>query len=318
MREFLARNPNYLSSVKTANSLHLFIEAMRLAFADRDFWLGDDRYTNVPTAGLLNSNYLLERSKLIKPDFAICSTALPPGNPLPSAAASVADAEADLDASPPTPGPGHTTHFSIIDRWGNAVVMTSTIRSSFGTGITVPGYGFLLNDSLGLFNQTPRASAANPGANDAAGGKRPLGNMTPTLIIKGDEPFAGTGTLGSDFIPSVVLNVVLNLIEYGMPVQQAVAAPRIWIRVSTGAAQLNFGLEHLIAPVRAMGHLLPCSQNLNLTPLLPYGPSATGAPPGPNVGSTGSFGVDLETFTLAGGEDSARVSEAKTIVVARQ
>ena len=317
MREFLARNPNYLSREKTANSLHLFIEAMRLAFADRDFWLGDDRYTNVPTGGLLSPGYLLERSILIKPDFAICTTPLPPGNPLPYAAATAAEAEADVDAPPATPGPGHTTHISIIDRWGNAVVMTSTIRTSFGTGITVPGYGFLLNDSLGLFNQMPRASATNPGANDAAGGKRPLGNMTPTLILKGDELFAGTGSLGSDFIPSVVLNVVLNLIEHGMPVQQAVAAPRIWIRLSTGAAQLNFGLDSLIAPVRAMGHLLPCSQNLNLTPLLPYGPTIPGGPPGPNVGSAGSFGVDLDSFTLAGGEDSARVSEATTTVVAR-
>ena len=318
MREFLARHPNYLSREKTANSLHLFIEAMRLAFADRDFWMGDDRYTNVPTVGLLNRDYLLERSKLIKPDFAICGGAapLPPGNPLPYAAATV-EAEADVDEPPATPGPGHTTHFSIVDRWGNAVVMTSTIRSSFGTGITVPGYGFLLNDSLGLFNQIPRASAANPGANDAAGGKRPLGNMTPTLILKDDELFAGTGTLGSDFIPSVVLNVVLNLIEHGMPVQQAVAAPRIWIRVSTGAAQLNAGLDHLIAPVRAMGHLLPCSQNLNLRALAPYIPIGTPDSPGPTVGSTGSFAVDLETFTLAGGEDSARVFEAKTTVVPR-
>ena len=314
MREFLARNPNYLSSAKTANALHLFIEAMRLAFADRDFWVGDDRYTSVPPAGLLNANYLLDRSKLIKPDFAICSTPLPPGDPVAYETAPVAEADAE---TPATPGPGHTTHFSIIDRWGNAVAMTSTIRTSFGTGITVSGYGFLLNDSLGLFNQTPRASAVNPGANDAAGGKRPLGNMTPTLILKEGELFAGTGTLGSDFIQSVVLNVVLNLIEYGMPIQQAVAAPRIWTRVSTGAAQLNIGLEHLIAPVRAMGHLLPCSQNLNVTPLLPYGPSTPGSPPGPNVGSTGSFAVGLETFTLAGGEDSARVFEAKTTIVAR-
>ena len=150
-----------------------------------------------------------------------------PGNPLPYVG--LADGEEVAEA----PGPGHTTHFSIIDRWGNAVVMTSTVRSSFGSGITVPGYGIVLNDSLGLFNQTPRANAAlgDPGANDAAGGKRPRGNMTPALILKNDEPFAGTGTLGSDFIPSVVLNVVLNLIEYGLPVQQAVAAPRIWIRL---------------------------------------------------------------------------------------
>jgi gamma-glutamyltranspeptidase / glutathione hydrolase len=314
MREFLARNPGYLSNVKTANSLHLFIEAMRLAFADRDFWLGDDRFTNVPTAGLLNPNYLLERSKLIKPDAAMCNP-VDPGKALDYVALP------EADAGDEAAGPGHTTHFSIIDRWGNAVVMTSTIRTSFGTGITVPGYGFLLNDSLGLFNQAPKAPVDGRGANDAAAGKRPLGNMTPTLILKGGEPFAGTGTLGSTFIPSVVLNVVLNLIQYGLPLQQAVDAPRIWMQSAGGAAQLNFGLDDLIAAVRAMGHLSPmnggCAGDLNRMALPPYTPPGSTMPPGPNVGSTGSFGVDLETFALSGGEDKTRVSDASTVVVER-
>jgi Gamma-glutamyltranspeptidase len=205
------RNEGYPWGFATRNSLHVFIEAMRLAFADRDFWLGDDRYTNVSTAGLLDPGYLSAPSALIRPETAMCNpsitVSIPPGNPLPYAQAGEAGEEIDT----PAPAPGHTTHFSIIDRWGNAVVITSTIRTSFGTGITVPGYGFLLNDSPGLFNQIPKAAAGNPGANDAAGGKRPLGNMTPTLILKDGELFAGTGTLGSMFIPSVVLNVVLNL-----------------------------------------------------------------------------------------------------------
>jgi hypothetical protein len=178
----------------------------------------------------------------------------------------------------------------------------------------VPGYGFLLNDSLGLFNQIPKAAAGNPGANDAAGGRRPLGNMTPTLILKDGEPFAGTGTLGSMFIPSVVLNVVLNLIEYGLPLQQAVDAPRIWIQLASGAAQLNFGFDHLIDPVRAMGHVLPCAGNLNRTPLPPFSPGVLG---GPNVGSTGSFGVDLDTLGLIAGLDSTRLADAATAVVER-
>jgi gamma-glutamyltranspeptidase / glutathione hydrolase len=287
---------------------------MRLAMADRDFWLGDDRFTNVPTSGLLNPEYLRARSALIGPETVMCNPFLA-GNPLPYAQAT----EAADETEPPSPSPGHTTHFSIIDRWGNAVVTTSTIRTSFGTGITVPGYGFVLNDSLGLFNQRPLASATNPGANDAAGGKRPLGNMTPTLILKDGEPFAGTGTLGSAFIPSVVLNVVLNLIDYGLPVQQAVDAPRIWMQVATGAAQLNFGLDELIAPLRAMGHVSPmnsgCAGDVNRTALLPYTP--TGSAAGPNVGSAGSFGVELDGFDLAGGEDRTRVSEASTIVVDR-
>jgi gamma-glutamyltranspeptidase / glutathione hydrolase len=321
MREFLAdqRNDGYAWGFATRNSMHVFIEAMRLAFADRDFWLGDDRYTNVPTSGLLESDYLRTRSALIDGETTMCNLpnvsplTVAPGNPLPYVA--VADMGEDPD---PPPGPGHTTHFSIIDRWGNAVVMTSTIRTSFGTGITAPGYGFLLNDSLGLFNQVPRANAVlgNPGANDAAGGKRPLGNMTPTLILKDGEPFAGTGTLGSGFIPSVVLNVTLNLIEYDLPLQQAVDAPRLWIQFASGAAQLNVGFDHLITPLRDMGHIARvtfggCAENLNR---MSQPPIFNG---NPTVGSTGSFGVDLETFGLRGGVDGTRLPDAATVVVER-
>lgn len=319
MREFLGdpRNEGYAWGYATRNSLHVFIEAMRLAFADRDFWLGDERYTNVPQTGLLNQSYLRGRSALIERETVMCNPSntvfVPPGNPLPYA--EPPEADADFEAA----APGHTTHFSIIDRWGNAVVMTSTVRSSFGTGITVPGYGFVLNDSLALFNMpvTPRAdpAAGNPGANDAAGGKRPAGNMTPTLIVKDGEPFAGTGTLGSGFIPSVVLNVVLNLIEYDLPLQQAVDAPRIWTQSASGAAQLNFGLDHLITPLREMGHISRafdgCAENLNRTPLLPF---ASGVP---NVGSAGSFGVQLDGFALLGGVDGTRFPDASTMIVER-
>ena len=309
MREFLAapENTGYAWSFSTPNSLHVFLEAMRLAFSDRDFWLGDDRYTAVPAAGLLDTGYLRARSALIKQQAAMCGPGgvLPPGNPpLPELPVSAAALEIE------EPAPGHTTHFSIIDRWGNAVVWTSTIRTSFGTGITVPGYGIVLNDSLGLFNMPqPRGNplTGDPGANDAAAGKRAMGNMTPTLILKNGEPFAGTGSLGSGFIQSVVLNVVLNLIEYDMPLQQAIDAPRAWMQFGTGAAQLNFGFDHLIDPVRAMGHVLPCAGNLNRTPL-PF--------PG-NVGSTGSFGVEFDDFDLVGGADVLRFADATTVVVER-
>jgi gamma-glutamyltranspeptidase / glutathione hydrolase len=306
MREFLAdpSNAGYAWGFGTRNSLHVFIEAMRLAFADRDFWIGDDRFTNVPAAGLLDRAYLRARSSLIGRETVMCNP-VQPGDPLSDAELSEAGAEFDSEAQ------GHTTHFSIIDRWGNAVVMTSTLRDAFGTGITVPGYGFLLNDSLGLFNRTPRANATgNPGANDAAGGKRPMGNATPTLILKDGEPFAGTGTFGSGFIQSLVLNVVLNLIEYDQTLQEAIDAPRVWIQLSNGASQLNLGFAHRIDPLRAMGHVGKpggCAEFLNKIPL----------PPLLNIGSTGSFGVDLENFGLLGGVDGTRFPDASTQVVER-
>jgi gamma-glutamyltranspeptidase/glutathione hydrolase len=308
IREFLAdpKNEGYAWGFGTRNSLHVFIEAMRLAFADRDFWVGDDRYTNVPAAGLLDREYLRARSSLIGRETVMCNP-IGAGNPSPDLAAAPTGADLEADAM------GHTTHFSIIDRWGNVVVMTSTLRDSFGTGITVPGYGILLNDSLGLFNKNPLANPAsgNPGANDAAGGKRPRGSMTPTLILRDGEPFVGTGSFGASFIPSVVLNVVLNVIEYDLPLQQAIDAPRLWMRFKEGAAQLNFGLDSQIMPLRAMGHVGPsfggCADNLNRTALPLLG----------NLGSTGSFGVELTNFQLMGGADGLRLPDAATVVVER-
>ena len=305
IREFLAdpANAGYAWGFGTRNSLHVFIEAMRLAFADRDMWIGDERFSNVPASRLLDAGYLAERSTLIKGETVMCSP-VAAGNPFAySGASALADAADE---------PGHTSHFSIIDRWGNTVVMTSTLADAWGSGITVPGYGFLLNDSLTLFNLTPRANTAtgNPGANDAAGGKRPMGSMTPTIILQDGEPFAGTGTYAGAFIPSVVLNVVLNLLEYNLPLQQAVVAPRIWTSVANGDAQLNLGLSTLIDPLRAMGHRASafggCAGNVNRTAL---GGLATG--------STGSFAVDLADFALDGGEDSARFPDANTVVVSR-
>ena len=124
---------------------------MRLAFADRDFWVGDDRYTDVPTGGLLDRDYLRARSALIARETAMCNPRLAgqprSRNPQPSPGGEEEPAE-----------PGHTTHFSIIDRWGNAVVMTSTLSRLVGHGHHCSRYGFLLNDSLGLFNQVPRAT----------------------------------------------------------------------------------------------------------------------------------------------------------------
>jgi gamma-glutamyltranspeptidase/glutathione hydrolase len=305
IREFLANpeNAGYSWGFGTRNSLHVFIEAMRLALADRDMWIGDERYTNVPARLLLDREYLRDRSRLIGRETVMCSPVLP-GKPF--------DYEGDPLGDESSAESGHTTHFSIIDRWGNAVVMTSTLADAFGSGIMVPGYGFLLNDSLTLFNLNPRANPAtgNPGANDAAGGKRPMGSMAPTLVLKDGEPFLGTGTYSGAFIPSVVLNVVLNVLEYGMPLQPAVEAPRIWTAVANGDAAVNPGFQSLIVPLRAMGHRAPatggCAGNV--------APNPTG---GTAIGSTGSFGVNLSDFGLVGGEDSGRFPDAKTTVVER-
>jgi gamma-glutamyltranspeptidase / glutathione hydrolase len=279
------------------NAMHSELEAFRLAFSDRDMWIGDDDVVGVPTAGLLSDGYLTHRGSLIRLDGRIANADLAAGNPWPYQIASSA-AESDQADEPV----GHTTHFSIIDRWGNAIAMTSTVADTFGSGITVPGYGFVLNDSLNLFNLTPKDDpvAGNPGANDAAPDKRPMGSMTPTIVVKDDEPILATGAYGSAFIPSLVFNIVTNVVDHGMTLQQAVDAPRMWGAVANvNPPSANFARnpghpQAAIDQMRALG-----DQIARLT-------TASG------FGATASAGVDPGTHALVGAVSLADTLRAST------
>ncbi|MHB0917115.1 MAG: gamma-glutamyltransferase [Thiobacillus sp.] len=218
-------------------TLHAMIEAMRLAFADRALWIGDDDAAPLPRQGLLHPDYLATRAALIQPDRRMD----PPqaGDPLPW------DASVTVRPQPsrtPQESP-HTTHFSIVDRWGNVVSYTSTIEYTWGSGITVPGYGFLLNNELTDFNFLPAAdaSASNPGANDVAPHKRPRSSMAPTLLFKNGKPVAAYGSPGGATIINSVLNVTLNLIDHGMSLQQAIDAPRLSVTHAAGPVQCEGG-----------------------------------------------------------------------------
>jgi len=205
------------------NTIHAMVEALRLALADRNAWVADPAFSAVPEEQLLSDAYLADRSALMNPFPIRMPGVVAPGNPFgfpPPATTQETDGNA-----------GHTTHFSIIDSFGNVASFTTTMASSFGSGITVPGYGFLLNDSLRLFTTPP---------NDAAGNKRPMGSMTPVVLMKDGEPVAATGTFGADFIPSLVLNVVVDLIDHRMSLQQAVDASRIWLTNPNGSFAWNF------------------------------------------------------------------------------
>jgi gamma-glutamyltranspeptidase/glutathione hydrolase len=278
-------------------SMHAALESLRLAFADRDMWIGDDDVVDVPSAGLLSDAYLTERSGLIHFDRRI-PVALP-GNPWPFATSGTAN-----DGDEPT---GHTSHFSIIDKWGNAVSMTSTVAGTFGSGIMVPGYGFELNDSLNLFNLTPKADAAtgNPGANDAAPDKRPVGSVTPTMVVEAGEPILLTGTYGSAFIPSLVFNVVTNVLDHGMTLQQAVDAPRMWAAVANQPNPLNANFawnpgipQETINAMRAIGDQI--ARN-----------------PTNGFGSTSSAGADTATLDLVAVSDRRQWSDAAAVVIPR-
>jgi gamma-glutamyltranspeptidase/glutathione hydrolase len=239
-------------------TLNVMIEAMRLAFADRAVWIGDDDAMPVPQAGLMNADYLATRSALIKPESRMSTPDA--GNPLPW----------DTLTARPRTGPvkqesPHTTHFSIVDRWGNLVSYTSTIEFTWGSGITVPGYGFLLNNELTDFNFVPSADAAagNPGANDVAPGKRPRSSMTPTLLFKDGKPVAAFGSPGGAAIINSVLNVTLNLIDHGMTLQQAINAPRLSVTHAAGRVSCEGGAPFMqpsfnIASqdaLRSLGHV---------------------------------------------------------------
>ena len=158
----------------------------------------------------------------------------------------------------------HTTHFAIVDRWSNMVSYTTTIEYTWGSGITVPGYGFLLNNELTDFNFLPSADPAegNPGANDVVPLKRPRSSMAPLLLLKDGKPVAAYGSPGGATIINSVLNVTLNFIDHGMTMQQAIDAPRLSVTNATGKVSCEGGQAFMQPPfspatqdaLRTLGH----------------------------------------------------------------
>ena len=282
-------------------TLHVMTEAMRLAFADRAVWMGDEDFVPVPRRGLLHPDYVASRSALINTGVRMATPAA--GNPLPYDDAWPGNRATRLPAMAEEESrPSHTTHFSVVDKWGNVVSFTTTIEATWGTGITVPGYGFLLNNELTDFNFDPAFNPAtgNPGANDVAPNKRPRSSMSPTIVFKGREPVAAYGSPGGATIINSVFNVTLNLIDHGMSIQQAINAPRLSVTSAAGTVSCE-GLEAFMQPkfsiatqdmLRALGH------------------PGLGAP-GTNgcvstIGSVQGVVIDLRTGRQYGGADLRR------------
>lgn len=239
-------------------TLHVMIEAMRLAFADRARWIGDDDAAPVPQRGLLHADYVATRSALIRTGRRMDTPQA--GDPVPDGPAPARPKASRIWEESP-----HTTHFSIVDRWGNVVSYTSTIEYTWGSGITVPGYGFLLNNELTDFNFVPAADAAagDPGANDVAPYKRPRSSMAPMLLLRDGKPVAAYGSPGGATIINTVLNVTLNLIDHNMPLQQAIDAPRLSVTDAAGRITCEGGQAFMQPPfsvatqdaLRKLGHV---------------------------------------------------------------
>jgi gamma-glutamyltranspeptidase/glutathione hydrolase len=209
-----------LAGMSPAQYLHHFIEASRITFADRGRWVGDPAYVNVPTRGLTSQRFADSRACLIKPD-AVLTSPLPPGDPYhPSHGCGHGGT-----AEPTTYEGQNTTNLTVADRWGNVVEYTLTIEQTGGSGIVVPGRGFLLNNELTDFDFTP-ANPAVPDPNLPGPGKRPRSSISPTIVLKDGCPDFAIGSPGGATIITTVLQVLLGHVDRGLPLVDAIAAPR--------------------------------------------------------------------------------------------
>ncbi|POX48577.1 gamma-glutamyltransferase [Streptomyces sp. Ru72] len=209
-----------LSKASEVQYLHHFIEASRIAFADRGRWVGDPAFEDVPTKDLLSQKYADSRACLIKDD-AVLTSPLAPGDPRHPAPCATGGT-----AAPTTYEGENTTHLTVADKWGNVVSYTLTIEQTGGSGITVPHRGFLLNNELTDFSFTP----ANPAVHDPnlpGPGKRPRSSISPTIVLdKQGRPVVALGSPGGATIITTVLQTLTEFLDRHLPLVDAIAAPR--------------------------------------------------------------------------------------------
>jgi gamma-glutamyltranspeptidase/glutathione hydrolase len=212
-----------LDPADRTQALHDYLEASRFSFADRNAYLADADFFDVPLTGLLSDGFAAERRSLIDSQQAATSP-VPPGDPFPYNAAGAGTARAAAAATQAQT----TTHLTVSDRAGNVVAYTFTIESTGGNGVVVPGWGFLLNNELTDFNFD---SLTHP--NRVEGGKRPRSSMSPTIVLKDGEPLLALGSPGGSTIITVVLQLLLDRLDLGATLPQAIAAPRASQRNTT-------------------------------------------------------------------------------------
>ena len=196
----------------SSKTIHLMAEAMKRAYADRSKYLGDEDFVQVPLKGITSKKYAEELRNGIDPEKATASETIAPGKPLPYES-------------------NETTHFSIVDKYGNAVSNTYTINFSYGSGIVVDGAGFLLNNEMDDFSSKPGVPNAygliGGEANKVEPNKRMLSSMSPSIVKKDGKNFLVTGSPGGSRIITTTLQVIMNVIDHGLNIKSAVTAPRI-------------------------------------------------------------------------------------------
>lgn len=275
----IAPYPLYAWGWHEARSLHYVTEAERRAFADRNTYLGDPGFVHDPVEQLLAASYAAKLRGEIDPDRATPSDEVKPGLG--------ATAERSL------PENAQTTHYSIVDRWGNAVAVTYTLNDWFGASVIAGGTGFFLNDEMDDFTAKPGVAnmygLVQGARNDVAPGKRPLSSMAPTMLTRNGKLAMVTGSPGGSRIITTVLETILNVLDYHMDAQTAVDAPRThmqWLpdqlEYERGAFSAAVGRK-----LKSMGYAL-----LEV----------------PQWGSAQAIVVDASTGELFGGTDRRRLS----------
>lgn len=249
----------------SAQTIHLMSEAMQLAYADRAEYLGDSDFIDVPANGLTSQAYADKLRSLINPNKATPAATIKANNPLPY--------ESD-----------QTTHFSIVDKDGNAVANTYTLNFSYGTGLVAEGTGILLNNEMDDFSAKPGVpngyGLIGGDANAVEANKRPLSSMSPTLVFKDSKPYIVTGSPGGSRIITTVTQVISNVIDHDMNIAEATHAPRIhdqWLpdeiriekALNVDTIKKLESMGHKVSPQAAMGS----TQSIMITPNGVYGSS---------------------------------------------
>ncbi|HKT70279.1 MAG TPA: gamma-glutamyltransferase, partial [Terriglobales bacterium] len=238
----------------SAQSIHLTVEAFRRAFFDRAEFLGDPDFANIPVAQLVDKKYGVAWRASLDPHHASDSRQLK----RPEFAA--LERYAELHPQPiAVREPEHTTHYSVVDADGNAVAVTTTLNDSFGSRVTVPGLGFLLNDEMDDFTSkpgSPNLYGLIQSPNNAIGPeKRPLSAMTPTIVLKNGKLFLVLGSPGGPRIITTVANILMGVVDYGMNIQEAVDAPRFHHQWLPDMVYLEKGFSpDTIKLLQQMGH----------------------------------------------------------------
>ncbi len=269
-----------LKNCDEVSRLHCIAEAMKLAFADRAFWLGDPDFVNVPR-GLVSSEYAADLAKKIDRDHA----SVVPQHNIPK------NATDDIFKDK------HTTHFSVADAEGNWVACTATVNTGFGSKVVIPGTGVLLNNEMDDFSAQPGVAnyfgLVGAEANAIAPGKRPLSSMSPTIVLKDGKPKIAVGAAGGPRIITAVLLELVSMLELGLTPQEAIAATRIHHQWSPNELMVESQLPDSVrSALRAMGHQvkeLSSSSTSQIVARSPDGQSFVGAADPRGGGSAAGF-----------------------------